>query len=37
MNAAGRAVQVVWFKRDLRVQGHGPLSMAASRGPVIPL
>jgi deoxyribodipyrimidine photo-lyase len=28
---------VVWFKRDLRVQDHGPLSMAACRGPVIPL
>lgn len=37
MTVAGRAVQVVWFKRDLRVQDHGPLSLAASRGPVIPL
>ena len=29
--------QLVWFKRDLRVQDHRPLTMAAERGPVIPL
>ncbi|MFK7869320.1 MAG: FAD-binding domain-containing protein [Roseobacter sp.] len=30
-------VQIVWFKRDLRVADHAPLSMAATLGPVIPL
>jgi deoxyribodipyrimidine photo-lyase len=29
--------QVVWFKRDLRIQDHRPLAEAAKRGPVIPL
>lgn len=29
--------QVVWFKRDLRVDDHGALAAAASRGPVLPL
>ncbi|HSM28455.1 MAG TPA: deoxyribodipyrimidine photo-lyase [Thioalkalivibrio sp.] len=29
--------QLVWFKRDLRVQDHRPLAVAAERGPVIPL
>jgi deoxyribodipyrimidine photo-lyase len=34
----GRAdVQVVWFKRDLRVHDHRPLTLAAAAGPVIPL
>ena len=32
-----RPPQVVWFKRDLRVQDHRPLAIAAERGPVIPL
>ena len=31
------AVQVVLFKRDLRVHDHGPLRDAARRGPVLPL
>ncbi len=31
------AVQVVWFKRDLRVEDHAPLVAAARRGPVLPL
>ncbi len=31
------AVQVVWFKRDLRVADHAPLLAAARRGPVLPL
>jgi deoxyribodipyrimidine photo-lyase len=31
------AVQVVLFKRDLRVHDHGPLWEAARRGPVLPL
>lgn len=31
------AIQVVWFKRDLRVQDHVPLAEAARRGPVVPL
>lgn len=30
-------VQVVWFKKDLRVQDHAPLFEAARRGPVLPL
>ena len=32
-----RPPQLVWFKRDLRVQDHRPLAIAAERGPVIPL
>ena len=31
------ALQVVWFKRDLRVVDHRPLVQAAERGPVLPL
>ncbi|MEN1727465.1 MAG: FAD-binding domain-containing protein [Pseudomonadota bacterium] len=31
------AIQLVWFKRDLRVDDHAPLSEAAARGPVLPL
>jgi len=30
-------VQIVWFKRDLRIDDHAPLSTAAQRGQVIPL
>ncbi len=30
-------MQVVWFKRDLRVSDHPPLYEAAQRGPVLPL
>ncbi len=30
-------VQVVWFKRDLRVHDHTPFAEAAARGPVLPL
>jgi deoxyribodipyrimidine photo-lyase len=30
-------LQVVWFKRDLRVRDHEPLARAAERGPVLPL
>lgn len=30
-------VQIVWFKRDLRLQDHQPLWEAAQRGPVLPL
>jgi deoxyribodipyrimidine photo-lyase len=30
-------IQLVWFKRDLRVWDHEPLASAAARGPVIPL
>ncbi len=29
--------QIVWFKRDLRVGDHAPLSQAAEAGPVLPL
>ncbi|MEF3193059.1 MAG: DNA photolyase family protein [Halothiobacillaceae bacterium] len=31
------SVQVVWFKRDLRVHDHRPLREAAARGPVVPI
>ncbi|MGA0093763.1 MAG: FAD-binding domain-containing protein [Chthoniobacterales bacterium] len=31
------AVQLVWFKRDLRVDDHRPLAEAARRGPVLGL
>jgi deoxyribodipyrimidine photo-lyase len=30
-------VQIVWFKKDLRLADHAPLRDAASRGPVLPL
>lgn len=30
-------VQLVWFKRDLRIDDHRALSRAAERGPVLPL
>ncbi|MFM8375730.1 MAG: deoxyribodipyrimidine photo-lyase [Phenylobacterium sp.] len=30
-------LQVVWFKRDLRVADHRPLALAAQAGPVLPL
>lgn len=30
-------MQVVWFKRDLRLHDHAALSAAAARGPVLPL
>ena len=30
-------VQIVWFKRDLRLADHGPLLLASQRGPVLPL
>ncbi len=29
------AVQLVWFKRDLRVRDHAPLAAAAATGPVV--
>jgi deoxyribodipyrimidine photo-lyase len=28
-------IQVVWFKRDLRVHDHAPLTQATSRGPIL--
>lgn len=34
---SGPPVQVVWFKKDLRVRDHAPLARAAERGPVLPL
>ena len=34
---ARMAVQLVWFKRDLRTHDHLPLCEAARRGPVLPL
>ena len=30
-------LQVVWFKKDLRIVDHQPLAQAAGRGPVLPL
>ncbi|MEM9736798.1 MAG: deoxyribodipyrimidine photo-lyase, partial [Pseudomonadota bacterium] len=30
-------VQIVWFKRDLRVHDHRPLARAAAAGPVLPI
>ncbi|HBP78091.1 MAG TPA: hypothetical protein DD685_04185, partial [Halomonas sp.] len=30
-------LQVVWFKRDLRIHDHAPLANAAAAGPVLPL
>jgi deoxyribodipyrimidine photo-lyase len=30
-------LQLVWYKRDLRVHDHEPLTAAAARGPVLPL
>jgi deoxyribodipyrimidine photo-lyase len=32
-----RPLQIVWFKRDLRIVDHRPLAMAAEAGPVLPL
>jgi deoxyribodipyrimidine photo-lyase len=31
------ALQIVWFKRDLRAHDHAPLALAARAGPVLPL
>jgi deoxyribodipyrimidine photo-lyase len=31
------AVQLLWFKRDLRLADHAALCAAASHGPVLPL
>ena len=31
------ALQIVWFKRDLRIVDHQPLAAAAERGLVLPL
>ncbi len=30
-------LQVVWFKRDLRIHDHAPLAQAAAAGPVLPI
>ena len=30
-------LQVVWFKKDLRIVDHQPLAQAAGQGPVLPL
>ena len=32
-----KSLQIVWFKRDLRIHDHRPLTEAAKRGPVLPL
>ncbi|WP_425405003.1 deoxyribodipyrimidine photo-lyase/cryptochrome family protein [Hwanghaeella sp.] len=31
------ALQIVWYKRDLRIADHAPLAAAAVHGPVLPL
>ena len=33
----GNIVEIVWYKRDLRVEDHAPLARAAANGAVIPL
>ena len=33
----GNIVEIVWYKRDLRVEDHAPLAKAAANGAVIPL
>ncbi|MEO1252416.1 MAG: deoxyribodipyrimidine photo-lyase [Pseudomonadota bacterium] len=35
--ASGSHPQIVWFKRDLRIEDHRALGEAAQRGPVLPL
>lgn len=35
--ANARNVQIVWFKRDLRIHDHRPLTRAAICGPVLPV
>lgn len=30
-------IQIVWYKRDLRITDHAPLAEASRRGPVLPL
>ena len=30
-------LQILWFKRDLRLADHAALTAAAARGPVLPL
>ncbi len=37
INPVLEPVQIVWFKRDLRVADHQPLLQASRRGPVLPL
>lgn len=37
MSSSGSAIQVVWFKKDLRVKDHAPLCEAAKRGSLLPL
>ena len=37
MEGKGPTIEVVWFKRDLRLMDHRPLVEAAARGPVLPL
>ncbi|WP_420593637.1 uracil-DNA glycosylase [Deinococcus sp.] len=36
-NLSAQQVQLVWFKKDLRIGDHQPLREAALRGPVLPL
>jgi deoxyribodipyrimidine photo-lyase len=32
-----RPLQILWFKRDLRLEDHAPLAQAAKHGPILPL
>ena len=37
LSTVSTPLQVVWFKRDLRIADHRPLALAAEAGPVLPL
>jgi deoxyribodipyrimidine photo-lyase len=37
VDVSDRPIQLVWFKRDLRIDDHAALSRAAAQGPVLPL
>ena len=37
MEQGDSGLNIVWFKRDLRVQDHEPLAAAAAQGPVLPV
>lgn len=34
---SSKHIQIVWFKRDLRIEDHRVLTQAAEQGPVLPL
>lgn len=37
MNNKKKPMRIVWFKRDLRIQDHSALTLAAEQGAVLPL